>query len=155
MTGRSAGGGLTTGGSAGGGLTTGGSAGGGLTTGGSAAGGLGRDGSAEAPFARLADLRLAGLIYQLREHPALLAFADRELGPLLRHDAAADTDLVRVLTCDLRCGGNKAEAAHLAGLARPTLYERLRKIEQVLGRKLDTPESSLSLHLALLAHPAP
>ncbi len=108
-----------------------------------------------APFARLADLRLAGLIYQLREHPALLAFADRELGPLLRHDAAAGTDLVRVLTCYLRCGGNKAEAAHLAGLARPTLYERLRKIEQVLGRKLDTPESSLSLHLALLAHPAP
>ncbi|HET7018995.1 MAG TPA: PucR family transcriptional regulator ligand-binding domain-containing protein [Streptosporangiaceae bacterium] len=106
------------------------------------------------PFARLADLRLAGLIYQLRDHPALLAFAERELGPLLRHDEAAGTDLVQVLTCYLRSGGNKAEAAQLAGLARPTLYERLRKIEQVLDRKLDTPQSQLSLHVALLAHPA-
>ena len=106
------------------------------------------------PFARLADLRLPGLIYQLSDHPALLAFAERELGPLLRHDEAAGTDLVRVLTCYLRCGGNKAEAAQLAGLARPTLYERLRKIEQVLDRKLDTPESQLALHVALLAHPA-
>src|SRR6185437_16194298 len=105
------------------------------------------------PFARLADLRLPGLIYQLRDQPALLAFAERELGPLLRHDEAAGTDLVRVLTCYLRSGGNKAEAAHRADLARPTLYERLRKIEQVLDRKLDTPDSQLSLHVALLAHP--
>jgi PucR family transcriptional regulator, purine catabolism regulatory protein len=107
------------------------------------------------PFARLADLHLPGLIYQLHDHPALLAFAEQELGPLLRYDEAAGTDLVRVLTCYLRSGGNKAEAAQLAGLARPTLYERLRKIEQVLGRKLDLPESSLSLHVALLAHPTP
>jgi purine catabolism regulator len=107
------------------------------------------------PFARLADLHLPGLIYQLHDHPALLAFAEQELGPLLRYDEAAGADLVRVLTCYLRSGGNKAEAAQLAGLARPTLYERLRKIEQVLGRKLAIPESSLSLHVALLAHPAP
>ncbi len=106
------------------------------------------------PFARLADLRLAGLIYQLRDQPAVLAFAERELGPLLRHDEAAGTDLVHVLTCFLRAGGNKAEAAQAAGLARPTLYERLRKIEQVLDRGLDSPDSQLSLHVALLAHPA-
>ena len=84
----------------------------------------------------------------------MLAFAERELGPLLRHDEVTGTDLVQVLTCYLRCGGNKAEAAQLASLARPTLYERLRKIEQVLDRKLDTPESQLALHLAHLAHPA-
>lgn len=106
------------------------------------------------PIARLADLRLPGLLYQLRDHPAVLAFAERELGPLLRHDEAAGADLVRVLTCYLRSGGNKAEAAQLAGLARPTLYERLRKIEQVLGRKLDSPDSQASLHVALLAHPS-
>jgi purine catabolism regulator len=104
-------------------------------------------------FARLVDLRLPGLIYQLRDHPALLAFAERELGPLLRHDEVAGTDLVRVLACYLR-SGNKAEAAQLAGLARPTLYDRLRKIEQVLGRKIDSPQSRSSLHVALLAHPA-
>jgi purine catabolism regulator len=102
------------------------------------------------PFVRLADLRLGGLLYQLREHQALLAFAEREIGPLLRHDEDAGTDLVRVLGCYLASGGNKAAAAHLAGLARPTLYERLHAIEQVLDTKLDTAESRLALHVAFL-----
>ncbi len=100
---------------------------------------------------RLANLRLPGLMYQLREDPAVLAFAERELGPLTRHDEAAGTDLVGVLACYLACGGNKAQAAHQAGLARPTLYERLRSIEQILGTKLDSPESRLALYVALLA----
>lgn len=104
-----------------------------------------------APFVRLADLRLRGLLYQLREHPALLAFAEREIGPLLRHDETAGTNLVRVLGCYLASGGNKADAAHRAGLARPTLYERLHAIEHVLDTKLDSAESRLALHVALLA----
>ena len=104
-----------------------------------------------APFVRLPDLRLDGLLYQLREHPALLAFAEREIGPLLRHDETAGTDLVRVLGCYLASGGNKADAAHRAGLARPTLYERLHAIEQVLDTKLDSAESRLALHVALRA----
>ena len=107
--------------------------------------------SAPARFVRLADLRLRGLLYQLREHPALLTFAEREIGPLLRHDETAGTDLVRVLGCYLSSGGNKADAANRAGLARPTLYERLRAIEQVLDTKLDSAESRLALHVALLA----
>lgn len=116
----------------------------------SAAMAAGPGSAAGAPFVRLADLRLGGLLYQLREHPALLAFTEREIGPLLRHDENAGTNLVSVLGCYLASGGNKAEAAHLAGLARPTLYERLHTIEQVLGTKLDTAESRLALHVALL-----
>jgi len=104
-----------------------------------------------APYVRLADLRLGGLIYQLREHPAVQEFAEREIGPLLHSDETAGTDLVRVLGCYLASGGNKAEAAQRAGLARPTLYERLHAIEEVLGAKLDSAESRLALHVALLA----
>jgi PucR family transcriptional regulator, purine catabolism regulatory protein len=66
----------------------------------------------------------------------------------------AGIDLAGVLTCYLRTGGNKAGAAHLAGLARPTLYERLRKIEQILGIKLNAPQSQLSLRVALPARSA-
>ena len=116
-----------------------------------AAGPAGMGSALAAPFVRLGDLRLGGLIYQLREHPAVQAFAEREIGPLLRSDEAVGTDLVRVLGCYLASGGNKAEAAHRAGLARPTLYERLHAIEQVLGTKLDSAESRLALHVALLA----
>ena len=103
------------------------------------------------PFYRLPDLRLRGLLHLLRDDPRLQAFAERELAPLLRHDHAAGTHLVAALTAYLEAGGNKAEAAKRAHLARPTLYERLRQIEEVLGTSLEPAESRLSLHVALLA----
>jgi PucR family transcriptional regulator, purine catabolism regulatory protein len=101
-------------------------------------------------FARLADLRLAGLIYQLRTDPRMLAFAERELGPLLAHDDLHGTKLLAVLAAYLEAGGNKAETAKRCGLARPTLYERLRQIQEVLGASVDEAASRLALHTALL-----
>jgi len=103
------------------------------------------------PFYRLPDLRLRGLLHLLRDDPRLQAFAERELGPLLMHDDASGTQLLAALTAYLSAGGNKAEAAKQAHLARPTLYERLRQIEDVLGVDLEPAESRLSLHVALLA----
>lgn len=103
------------------------------------------------PYYRLPDLRLRGLLHLLRDDPRLQAFAERELRPLLLHDHATGSQLVAVLTAYLEAGGNKAEAAKRAHLARPTLYERLRQIEDVLGTSLEPAESRLSLHVALLA----
>jgi purine catabolism regulator len=116
------------------------------------------DAAAEAPpadggqlYYRLADLRLRGLLYLLGQDSRLTTFVDRELGPLLHHDAAQHTDLTGVLAAYLAAGGNKAVAASRAHLARPTLYERLRQIERILGTSLESPESRVSLHVALLA----
>jgi len=107
-------------------------------------------------FYRLADLRLRGLLSLLGGDPRLATFVDRELGPLRDYDAAHGTDLISVLTTYLAAGGNKAEAAARAHLARPTLYERLRHIERILGVSLDSAESRTSLHVALLtAYRAP
>ena len=103
------------------------------------------------PFCRLADLRLRGLLQLLRGDPRLANFAEREIGPLLGYDASHGTTLTSVLAAYLESGGNKAEAAQRAHLARPTLYERLRHIERVLGVSLDSAESRASLHVALLA----
>ena len=111
------------------------------------------------PFYRLADLRLRGLLYLLGADARLATFAERELGPVLGYDAAHGTDLTGVLAAYLAAGGNKADAAARAHLARPTLYERLRHIERILGVSLDAAESRTSLHVALLAReqarPAP
>jgi PucR family transcriptional regulator, purine catabolism regulatory protein len=106
------------------------------------------------PFYRLADLRLRGLLFLLGSDPRLGTFVDRELGPLLRYDAAHGTSLTGVLAAYLAAGGNKALAAARAHLARPTLYDRLRHIERILGVDLDSAESRASLHVALLAHDA-
>jgi purine catabolism regulator len=101
-------------------------------------------------FYRLADLRLRGLLSLLGGDARLATFVDRELGPLRDYDAAHGTDLTGVLAAYLAAGGNKAEAATRAHLARPTLYERLRHIERILGVSLDSAESRTSLHVALL-----
>jgi purine catabolism regulator len=103
------------------------------------------------PFYKLADLRLRGLLHLLAGDARLATFVERELGPLLGYDATRGTDLTEVLAAYLAAGGNKAEAATRAQLARPTLYQRLRHIERILGVSLDSAESRSSLHVALLA----
>jgi purine catabolism regulator len=101
------------------------------------------------PFYRLPDLRLRGLLHLLRDDPRLQTFVERELGALLACEP--DNDLLDVLTVYLAAGGNKAAAAKSSHLARPTFYERLRRIERILGTDLSSAESRTSLHVALLA----
>ena len=101
------------------------------------------------PFFRLADLRLRGLLHLLRDDPRVQTFVERELGPLLASEQ--DAALLDVLAAYLAAGGNKAEAAKNSHLARPTFYERLRRIEEILGTDLGSAESRTSLHVALLA----
>jgi purine catabolism regulator len=100
---------------------------------------------------RLLDVRLRGLLHLLREDARLQTYVERELGPLLAHDARHGTNLTEALTVYLEHGGNKSAAAAAAHLSRPSFYERLRRIERILGVDLDSVESRLSLHVALLA----
>src|SRR5207253_6480485 len=116
----------------------GGSGVGGPGVGGPGVGGPGVGGSSRPLFYRLADLRLRGLLHLLRDDPRVQTFVERELGPLL--SAEPDTSLLDVLAAYLAVGGNKAEAAKRAHLARPTFYERLRRIERILGTDLDSAE---------------
>jgi purine catabolism regulator len=109
----------------------------------------GSPGPGHLPFYRLPDLRLRGLLHLLRDDPRLQTFVERELGPLLARER--DTGLIDVLAAYLAAGGNKAEAAKTSHLARPTFYERLRRIERILGTDLSSAESRTSLHVALLA----
>ena len=100
-------------------------------------------------FYRLPDLRLRGLLHLLRDDPRLQTFIERELGALLASEQ--DGELIDVLAAYLTAGGNKAAAAKNAHLARPTFYERLHRIERILGTDLSSAESRTSLHVALLA----
>ena len=106
------------------------------------------------PYYRLTDVRLRGLLHLLRDDDRLQTFVERELGPLLAHDAQHGTDLVGVLRTYLNAGRNKSVAADAAPLSRPSFYERLHRIERVLQVDLDSVESCLSLHVALLARDA-
>jgi PucR family transcriptional regulator, purine catabolism regulatory protein len=104
-----------------------------------------------APFLRLPDLRLRGLLQLLRDEPRVQTFVERELGALLAHDAASGDDLVGALRAYLAAGRNKSTAAAALHLSRPAFYDRLTRIGQVLAADLDDVETCLSLHVALLA----
>ena len=107
------------------------------------------------PFYRLPDVRLRGLVHLLRDDARLQTYVERELGPLLAYDAQHGTDLLGALRAYVTCGGNKSAAADAAGMSRPSFYERLHRIERVLGVSLGTDaegvESTVSLHVALVA----
>lgn len=75
--------------------------------------------------------------------------APRHLARVLAPARAAG--LVEVLAAFLAVGGNKAEAARALHLARPTFYERLRRIERICGADLSSAELRTSLHVELPA----
>ncbi|MFD0801394.1 PucR family transcriptional regulator, partial [Streptomonospora algeriensis] len=103
------------------------------------------------PFYRLPDLHLRGLLHLFRDDERLQTYVERELGPLLDYDARHGSDLTDMLRHYLSSGRNKALAAANAHLSRPALYERLRRISHVLEADLDSVETCLSLHVALLS----
>lgn len=107
--------------------------------------------AADRPYHRLPDLRLRGLLHLLRDDERVQTYVEREVGPLLAHDARHGEDLTSVLRHYLDAGRNKALAASRAHLSRPAFYGRLRRISHILGADLESVETCLSLHVALLA----
>lgn len=104
------------------------------------------------PYFRATDVRLRGLLALLRKDPRVQQFVESELSAVLRADAEGKGEYLDLLGRYLGSGGNKAAMARSGYLSRPTLYARLRKLEDLLGVDLEDAESRTSLHVALLAH---
>jgi len=102
---------------------------------------------------RLEDLHLRGLLALFGDDERLRLFVDRELAPLRAHDASehARTSLIDALRALVQNPASKTEAAASLHLSRAAFYDRLQRIEQVLGAELDDPDVRVSLHVALLA----
>jgi len=102
-------------------------------------------------YFRPPDLRLRGLIHSLRHESAVVEYVDRELGPLLAHDAVHGSRLFDFLAAYCRCGGNKTAAAAELFISRAALYDRIGKVQRVLGVDLADPAVVVGLHFAVLA----
>jgi purine catabolism regulator len=102
---------------------------------------------------RLADLHLRGLLALLGEDERVRLFVERELGPLQEHDRAdgSRTSLLAALRALVLHPASKTEAAASLHLSRAAFYDRLARIESVLGTDLDDPDVRVSLHVALVA----
>jgi PucR family transcriptional regulator, purine catabolism regulatory protein len=101
---------------------------------------------------RLPDVGLAGLLHLLREEPRLQVFVERELGALLAYEAGHPREqLLATLRAYLDQGRNKSAAAAAMHLSRPAFYDRLTRLGRILDVDLDSVQTCLSLHVALLA----
>lgn len=82
--------------------------------------------------------------------PAVVsAFVAEQIGPLIEHDRAHSSDLVRTLDGYLAAGMAKAATARALGIRRQSLYGRLARIERLLGVNLGNPVHVMGLGVAL------
>ncbi|GAA3627068.1 PucR family transcriptional regulator [Kineosporia mesophila] len=103
---------------------------------------------------RLEDVHLRGLLTLLGDDDRLRLFTDRELRPLREHDAAPGgraAPLLPVLRALLTHPASKSGAAAALHLSRAAFYDRLARLEKLLGLDLDDPDIRVSLHVALVA----
>lgn len=82
----------------------------------------------------------------------LTALVDRALGPLLEWEAAHPSDLVHTLEVHLRNGCSPTRTAALLHVGRQSLYQRLERVESLLGLPVADPECHGELLLAACAY---
>ena len=91
------------------------------------------------------------LLLRLAEGPELARYVESELGPLLEHDVRGKSPLLPTLRAFIECGGRKSEAARRLSIERRSVYHRLARLEQTMGRDLSDEETCHRLWLALSA----
>jgi purine catabolism regulator len=104
---------------------------------------------ADRSFHELSDIGLRRLLYA--EDARIQEYTERQLRRLIDHDTQHGTDLLTTLRHYLDAAGNKTTAARRGGLSRETIYQRLRTIERLLARDLESGDHRTELHVALTA----
>jgi purine catabolism regulator len=88
------------------------------------------------------------LLADVVDRPSAQRLVIDEIGPLLDHDHRAGTRLVETLRVYLAHGSSKVSAAAALHIRRQTLYQRLARIDQLIG-DVHAPRRHTSLVLAL------
>jgi purine catabolism regulator len=100
---------------------------------------------------RLEDVHLRGLLAMLVEDDRVRMFVERELEPLRRHDEQWGGGLMAAVAALVGHPNSKSDAAASLHISRPVFYDRLAKVERLLGIDLGDPDIRVSLHVALVA----
>ncbi|GAB3975997.1 PucR family transcriptional regulator [Actinoallomurus acanthiterrae] len=107
------------------------------------------------PGSRLISARSIALDLELTRHGGsghLDHLVRHTIGPLVEWDAAHRTDLVRTLETFLLHGCSATRAAAVLHLRRQSFYQRLQRIEALLGHTVTDPDVHAALLLATAAH---
>ncbi|MDQ6422401.1 PucR family transcriptional regulator ligand-binding domain-containing protein [Paenibacillus sp. LHD-117] len=98
------------------------------------------------------ELGVFRLLFHIADKQMLESFVRSCLGPLIDHDRARGSELLRTLKVYLDHDGSKQIAAQRLFIVRQSLYYRLDQIEELLGADYMEPEKRLSLQVAIRAY---
>jgi sugar diacid utilization regulator len=110
---------------------------------------LGREGQA----AGVEDLGVIGLVLSGTSREQLEQVLAETLGPIVRYDEQHGTPLVETLTVFFAAGQNPRAAARSLRVHPNTVYQRLERVDAVLGhRSWREPAGALTMQMALQLH---
>lgn len=98
------------------------------------------------------DLHLHHLILQLQKNPYVMDMMTECIQPVIDYDQKHSSQLVETLKVYLQTNGQKKDTSDRLFIVRQTLYHRLEKIEQLLGKDFMQTEKRLALELALFSY---
>lgn len=98
------------------------------------------------------DLQMYRVLSVLEQQGVLQEFISDYLAPVLTYDAEHQSEMLRTLKSLLDSNGAKRTAAAQLYITRQTLYQRMRKLEELLGSDYTDPLRRYTLALALYAH---
>jgi GAF domain-containing protein len=96
-----------------------------------------------------ADLGVFGVVFAHSTAGQLEDLVQRVLTPVLAYDRAHNAELLATLQAWLEHGGHLAKSASALHVHINTLYQRLDRVDQVLGTQWRDPDRRLDLHLAV------
>lgn len=97
-------------------------------------------------------LAMYAILFDPGREPDLEAFLDDSLGKLVAHDAERGTDLLGTLSAYFGHSRNIAGTARALHIHTNTLLKRIERINGLLGRGWQHPDSALRLQLAIHLH---
>lgn len=96
------------------------------------------------------DLHLYRLISEMSKHIDLQELVKEYLQPVIHYDQKYNSKLLETLKVYLECNGSKQETANKLFIVRQTLYHRLQKLENLLGKDFMDHEKRVALEFMLL-----
>ena len=112
-------------------------------------GGADGDGAPRGALATFRDLGSFQLLLSLQDDEALRLFCDSILAPIEEGEGAYGGELMRSLEAFIECNGQWERAARQLYCHRHTLRYRIRRVEELTGRSLDSARDRIDFWLAL------
>ncbi|MDY0943942.1 PucR family transcriptional regulator [Priestia megaterium] len=98
------------------------------------------------------DLYIFRLVLAANEQGVLHEFISDYIGPVISHDQQNNGELLKTLKIYLQCKGAKKETAEQLHIVRQTLYHRLDRLYELIGRDFMEPYKRQAIEVSISAY---